>query len=561
MALAMTLWDIDIPIIEVPSGVTVPQAILDAPAGVYPYSAGVAPFFNSNAECFGAGTSGTYSWRWAAGSPSYSNLETRFKADKLYTLDLGWLDSGEVAIDSSHHMLCGAQFTVWNKGNVQVYENENDWFWYGTAPGNNPPGYTTEYSGGAVAIRIPSPDAQPGDTLSRDIYLILFTTEYREFDPGGQERPRHYLFTGGLTMNLFPLGVGNIVPTEEPVEEPTPPPSPKPGGGKTVIDPPSDPIDIPTDPPIGITNAGFINVYCPPRSSLFGLGSILFPSPLSTTDVAEAIVNLCAMLANSNLIEYIIDCHVIPVTPVLGNNHNIWVGFRDTGISVPLVASDYVNVSCGSLSIDEVYGAFPDYVGTTSKLFLPFVGFVDVLPEYWQDGTISVDYKFNIIDGSFMAYIRSTSSKSQLSASVVAQYSGNACMHFPITGANYSNMVSGLVGAAISASGGGGLKNVVDAAYSAATTVASGGSVQSSNGYNSTASMLSIRTPYLLIERPQVVAPTGYYHDHGGVSNMTVPVTSLKGYTVVDNIELSSIELTDTELEELKDLLTSGVYF
>ena len=341
-------------------------------------------------------------------------------------------------------------------------------------------------------------------------------------------------------------------------EEPYEPSEPQPIN--PTIDDSSDIIGIPTDPTIGVTSAGFINVYHPGINALYNLGDIIFPNVASATDVLEALLKLCETMANGNLINYVIDCHIIPVAPVDGNNAEIKVGFRNTGISVPRVASDYVNVSCGSISIPEYFGNFIDYL-TKVKLYLPFVGYVDIKPEFIQSGTLFVDYKFNVIDGSFMAYVRATSSKSQLSASMIGCYAGNACMHLPLTGNNYSNMVSGIVGAAVAASSGGATSATLGAAYSAANALSKGGEVQQSNGYNSTAAILGVRTPYLQIERPVQSWAATFPHTKGLPSNIGTQLSNVSGFTVIDNIDLSGLPFTEAEINELRALLKEGVYF
>lgn len=323
----------------------------------------------------------------------------------------------------------------------------------------------------------------------------------------------------------------------------------------------SDTINIPNNPTIGVSGAGFIHIYNPPLGYLQSLGDILFPQLSPPSDIVDAIAQLYNVIANQNLINYVIDCHVIPVTPQTGSNENIKVGYRDTGISVPKVTSDYIDATCGSLSIPEYFHGFQDYMATKSKLYLPFVGFVDTKPEYWQAGTISVDYKFNVIDGSFMCYIRSVSSKSALNGSVIAQYAGNACMHFPLTGVNYANMVSGIIGAAAGAITKGGASAVLGGAWSAANTIAQGGDVQQSNGYNSTAALLGVREAFLLIERPVPAYPAGYGHNKGFPSNITTILSGVSGYTEIEDIDLSGLPFTADEIEELRTLLSEGVYF
>lgn len=346
-------------------------------------------------------------------------------------------------------------------------------------------------------------------------------------------------------------------PGEDPFDPSDPDPY-NPGGDDS-----SDLIPIPPNPPIGVTNAGFIHVYKPSAGDLTGLGEIIFPDPLAglSQDVLTALIKLCECFANQNLINYVIDCHVIPVSPQVGANANIKVGFRDTGISVPVVTSDYIDATCGSISLAEFFGGALDYTQTRSKLFLPFVGFVDMRPEFWQAGTLSVDYKFNVIDGSFMCYVRSVSSKSKLNGSIIAQYSGNACMHFPLTGVNYSSMVSGIIGAVTNPTVGGSASPVLGAAFSAMNTIAQGGDVQQSNGYNSTAGLLGVRKPYLMIERPVPSWSAKYRHDKGLPANIATTLSNVTGFTVIEDIDLSGLPFTEGEITELRGLLKEGVYF
>ena len=435
---------------------------------------------------------------------------------------------------------------------------------------NLTPGFTghTQYDDvylyNMVCVRYNYPS---GDTIAERRYgYLIVIIQFHSRKPAQGEETITYDKTHGINL-FFPRWNARYgwdvyyeeeVPPED--EEPFPPSDPqpyRPSGDDT-----SDVIPTPGPPPIGITQAGFINVYNPAINALVGLGTVIFPQVNLFTDVETAIESLCEVIMNSNLINYVIDCHVIPCTPIIGATKEVKVGFRDTGIYCPQVTSDYISITCGTLNIAEYFASFADYLATNSKLFLPFIGYVDMLPEYWQAGTIGVDYMFDVIDGSFMAYVKSTSSKSQLANSVIAQYSGNACTHLPLTGVNYSNMVSGIIGAAASvASGGGTASAVVGGAESVLNSFRQGGDMQQSNGYSSTASMMSIRTPYLVIERAAQSYPANYRHDKGYPSNVTANLNNVSGYTEIEDIDLSGIPLTQAELEELRGLLKEGVYF
>lgn len=358
-------------------------------------------------------------------------------------------------------------------------------------------------------------------------------------------------------------------------------------GGYTggTFDDSSDTIAIPAAPTMGVTSAGFINVYSPTQGELVQFGAELFPdlsftpvsqggTPSSVTDALVAMAQVLVdfgnqipqiidMYINANLINYVIDCHILPVAPTTAGNAPLKVGFKTFSQTPLKVSSDYVDFDCGSLNVGEYYANFADYSPYTSaKLYLPFVGFMDIAPEYWQSGTLSVKYRFNVIDGSFVAYVKSTSSKSKLSDTVIAQFGGNACVHIPITGLNYASMVSGIVSAVSpllpsSKSGAG----TADTLVNSANTIASAKpTMQQSNGYNATTSFLTVRVPYLLIERSVSNFSRNFAEENGIPSNITTSFAGLSGFTKATMLHLDGIAgATDDDLNEIAQLLSEGV--
>lgn len=385
----------------------------------------------------------------------------------------------------------------------------------------------------------------------------------------------------GLMVNIDSLAdnIGDIEGTEE---NPDYGEASGPGGydGGT-FDDSSDVIGVPTMPSIGVSSIGFVNVYNPSAGALSQLGEDLFPdftpiNPYSPTgdtvidaitDVAEALANIAqnipnviAMYSNAQLINYIIDCHIIPVTPSVGAAQFIKIGYRTMGQSAPKVTSDYVDCDCGTLNIGEYYRNFIDYGPyTQAKLFLPFVGFVPIEPELFQSGELKVVYRFNVIDGSFMAFVLSTSSKSKLYQTVIGQWGGNACVHVPITGINYSNMVSGIAAGASAVVAEIGKGSLIGTADAALNTAAAAPALQSSNGYNATTSFLSVRTPYLVIERSVSHYAKDYGHEQGYPSEITADWSKLSGYTESDAIHLEGLGATEEEMKEIASLLAAGV--
>lgn len=344
------------------------------------------------------------------------------------------------------------------------------------------------------------------------------------------------------------------------------------GGGS--FDDSSDSFGLPSLPSLGVSEVGFVNVYNPTKNELLGFADELFPDYEKPTPsqkeglegVVENLANVASVIEfltdsyiNKGLIDFVIDCHIVPVTPSTTSNAGIKVGFKTFEYNPKKVVSDYVEFDCGSLSIPEYYQNFLDYVGTRAKLYCPFIGFVDVKPEWFQSGVLQLVYHFNVIDGSCIAFLIGTSSKSKLKNTVVATFGGNCCVHMPITGLNYSSMITGIVsggaaitGAAINKDLGGMARGVTD-------VLSAKPSLEQSNGYNAGMSYMCYRQPYLLIERPVASFSKNYPHEQGLPLNATQKLSNLSGMTICENVVLDNFPCLPEEKEMIQAALAEGI--
>lgn len=344
------------------------------------------------------------------------------------------------------------------------------------------------------------------------------------------------------------------------------------GGGS--FDNTSDAIGVPSLPSIGATMTGFINVYNPSMGELSGFADDLFPDfsthQFTTADSLEAIANNLASMGetiydllksfiNSNLINYVIDCHIVPCLPSVSEKIPIKVGFKTFPQQSAKVTSDYVSIDCGTLEIAEYYQNFIDYVGTSAQLYLPFVGFVGIEPEYFQNGKLQVTYSYNIIDGSFMAFVISSSSKSNLKDTIIGSYGGNCCVHIPITGLNYSSMISGVVQGVGAMTNNIASGNLIGAASSAMTIASLKPDLENSNAYNSNSAYMGVRKPYLLIKRQVSSFSNTYTKENGLPLNVSKKLNEVKGMTIVSNLVLDGLSCTSEEKNMIKALFEEGV--
>ena len=348
-----------------------------------------------------------------------------------------------------------------------------------------------------------------------------------------------------------------------------------------------DQIDLDSAPSIGMSTSGMYHVYRVYQQQLSNIGAEILQAPGGYTpqyntgnDEVSAIKEFSNIVSdvigiqynennvltnNGQLLNFVIDLHMIPVEPLTtGVNDNIKVGWRTLNTVGTPVTSDYVDVSCGSVSTKEFYGMFADYL-TRIQLFLPFVGFVPVHPEWFQNATISIDYRFNVIDGSFMCYVRGYGQHLNkgfdhgYKTGLLAQYSGAAAIHMPITGANYAAMMGGqlaAVGGVLSSAAYG---NVAGAAGSAISAIMMKPDIAQSNAYSSSSAVLSQRTPFFMISRPTSHYSALYQHELGLPANITARLGDLSGFVQMTDVHLDGIRGTAREKAIIAERLAKGV--
>lgn len=365
----------------------------------------------------------------------------------------------------------------------------------------------------------------------------------------------------GNGTNPFP----KIDPTLDPSEND---PSQPGGGGGTHYDPTGtgDPVDFPSLPSVGAINTGLVSIYNPSLSQLRSLASFLW-----SDDFVDTVAKL-----NSNPMESLISLALLPFAPSTGASLNITVGNIDTGVSAPSVGNQYMAVHCGSVRIEENWRSALDYAPyTTIEMFVPFCGMKTLKTEDVMNRTISLEYNCDVLSGCAVASLKCESQ-------VLYEWNCNIAMQIPLTASSKAEMMKsilsvlesigtgtlrgaitgGMVGGVEGAITGGVLGGTHGAISSIAsgvntvagkqTTVSRGGSLSSNYG------ALGHLTPYVIIHRPIQSLPSNFKGFKGYMSNITMSLGSLNGYTEVDYIHLDGINATEQEKNELDRILHSG---
>lgn len=332
---------------------------------------------------------------------------------------------------------------------------------------------------------------------------------------------------------------------------------------KTVQQTDTSPASSPTNPvdtgtgntpissvPIGTASALW-TVYHPTQAQVNSFGAWLWGSPFLT--------NIGKLFQNP--IEGVISLHKVFVPPVDSGSGSIVVGTLDSGVSSATVNEQYVEVDCGSVTLNEDFGNVFDYDPYTKiALYLPFVGIVPLNTSDVMRSTINVKYGVDIFTGACIAMVEVSRDGNN---ATLYQYSGNCAVHYPLSNVQQSQLLSGLITVAagvgaIVATGGA-------AAPAAATGIASGAmsalhsNIGRSGGFSANAGAMGIKIPYLIIERPQTKVAEMFPELAGYPTNYSCKLGDCSGHVVVKHAHIEGINATDTELEQIDSLLKDGV--
>lgn len=322
---------------------------------------------------------------------------------------------------------------------------------------------------------------------------------------------------------------------EEPIPPPNTDPDPEDGG--------DTPIPIPPVSGSGTANALF-KIYNPTQAQLNSLGAYLW---------SDSIIDVLARFLE-NPMDAIISLHMIYAKPVTNGSQNIKLGYLDSGVSSLVVSNQYVNVYCGVLRVPETYGTVEDYAPYTSiSIYLPFIGVRELETNLVMGSKLSVNYSVDVLTGTCLATI---SVSKDNSSAIMYHFDGNCGIQLPLTGADKSRLLSGIISAGVGVATGGAVGGVIGGLLGGTPKI----SINKSGNIGSNAGAMDIKTPYLIITRSKPYRANNYNRFYGIPSNNTVYLGNCFGYTRVKDIHIDSISnATNDEKTMIESLLKSGV--
>lgn len=289
-------------------------------------------------------------------------------------------------------------------------------------------------------------------------------------------------------------------------------------------------------------------VYHPSQAQLNAFGAWLWSSNF---------VEQLKKLFNDPM-QAIIGVHKVFAPIPTGGSQNIVCGYLDSGVSSPIVSSQYTEVNCGSVSLPEYYGNVFDYDPHTKvSIYLPFIGVVPLKVSEVMRSTISVTYGVDVITGACLAKVNVSRDGG---GGILYSYGGSCACHYPISSGSYAGIISGIVTSAIGIAGGLATGNPLATIGGAMAGLKQAHTeVQRSGGFTGCAGAMGPKKPYLIVDRPQMRLAKNFPAYNGKPSNSTQFIGDCSGFIRAQEVHFSAPGAFDDEAKEVESLLKAGV--
>lgn len=350
-------------------------------------------------------------------------------------------------------------------------------------------------------------------------------------------------------------------------------------GGDGDYDTDNDPL-TPSDEPSFNTDAldtGFVNVYLPTKAELKSLAEFLFTG--ITENISIALKRLVA-----NPLDYIVSLSLCHLNLSYTETEAVKFGGVSTNVVMGKAQRQFVKLNGGSVTIDQAkqgnnFMCYAPY--TKCSIWIPYCGLHELPIDLIMGGTLSLRYVVDILTGSVIANLylsrdrvndygfpKERCEKGQ-SDGYMWSYTGNCFEPLPFASTDYRNVVNGALGLA------GGLatsiatgnplplaSSVANATLNSKPHINTGGSMASCYGY------MSMQQAFLILQKPSPNMYYGFSEWEGYPSNMKKKIKDVTGYFEVNtscfwsgSIKNKFGVITDTEADELKQILEGGVYY
>lgn len=320
------------------------------------------------------------------------------------------------------------------------------------------------------------------------------------------------------------------------------------GGGEGNFDGTSIDVDFTSLPTLSAVNTGFISLYNPTVAQLQSLASYMW-SDLFDLDTLKKLF--------ADPMQSILGLSIVPGPVPSGGTQTVKVGNISTGVSMTRAASQYIDIDCGTLNVEEFWGAYLDYEPyTKAEIYLPYIGTHQIAVDDIMGKAVHIKYHIDILSGACAAEIK-------CGGSVLYTFIGSVAVSIPVTGNDWTNVINGVLsiaGAVGSLVATGGATAPAAAGEIASAAVNSlKPNIEKSGAVSGGGGLMAGKVPVLILTRPRQALPASQNEYTGYPAFITRSLGAVSGYTEVHKIRLGGISATDAELDEIENLLKGGV--
>lgn len=266
-------------------------------------------------------------------------------------------------------------------------------------------------------------------------------------------------------------------------------------------------------------------------------------------------------LLNNSPIENIVSVKAIPSVFDGTEEKHVVCGNVDTNVTGIVITNNYKKKTIGSITVPRWYNNFVDYEHSQIMLYLPLIGQItDLDPHEVMGYKITLKYCFDVVTGDVLAEVFNNRGGGE---NIIGVYRGNCGIDIPLTSTNRAQVEAGYISDAISGITSIVAKDPMGAVNSGMSALTRQNTTRSSGSVSGVTVQGLPNKAYLTVIT-QVLQNYGkkFAHTFGKVCCQGFSkLKSLSGFTVVDsNIDLSNIQCTQTEREELRTILANGFY-
>lgn len=326
------------------------------------------------------------------------------------------------------------------------------------------------------------------------------------------------------------------------------------GGGCGTGVLPTDNINVPTLPQIDMTATGAV-LYKVTEQQM-----IAFRKWLWSSDWQDNIKKI-----RTDPMQNIIGISIADLDIRTSTESNIYLGNVQSDAKGSIIANNFIEVDCGSITLDEYYGTFADYepfVATT--LYLPKVGFVQIPADVVMNNSIKVVYHIELSSGEGLCYVYITNIRDGFSY-VWNTYTCHITSNIVLSAQDHTQQLtalgSAIVNTSVAAAGAianpfNAVANTLSSCIDVATTK---NPTMTKGNVGNMSAILCYKKPYLMINRTNLTKPASFQENNGYMINYTATIGGHTGFLQTRDYHCE-FNAPYNHRTEIENLLNGGVF-